>query len=186
MSDTMSLVARLLYITPTSLDGYIGDGDYDWSPPGEEELAFINDVMRPIGTHLYGRKLYETMAVWETPEVLPSLTPATLDFAQIWQTAEKIVCSRSLQSVSTAKTRLEGEFDPQMVRNLKGDVLVGGPNLAAQAMRSGLVDEVHLFVVPMILGGGIPIFPTDLRIKLELVDERRFGEGWVYLRYRTR
>ena len=178
-------MARLLYIEPTSLDGYLGDGDYDWSAPGDEELAFINDVLRPVGTHIYGRKMYETMKVWETPEVIPGATPAALDFAKIWQAADKIVYSKTLESVSTAKTRLEREFDAQALRGLKGDVTIGGPTLAAHAIRAGVVDEYLLFVVPFLLGRGIPIFPSDIRVSLELLDARRFGKGWVYLRYRS-
>lgn len=162
----------------------------DWSAPDEEVSAFINDLHRPIGTYLYGRKNYETMTVWETPEVFPDLTPAIMDFGQIWQAAEKIVYSKSLETVSTPKTRLEREFEPQMVRNLKAqsthDISVAGPNLAAQAIRAGLVDEYHLLVVPFILGGGKRVLPSSAGIKLDLLDERRVGNGWVYLRYRTR
>ncbi len=181
-------MAKLLYVTPTSLDGYIADGgNLDWSVPDDEFLAFINDLMRPVGTYLYGRKMYETMAVWETPDVLPGLTPASLDFARIWQAADKIVYSKLLDRVSTPKARLEREFDPQAVRELKaqlpGDVSVGGPTLAAHAIRSGLVDEYHLFVVPMMIGGGKRILPADVWIKLDLIDEHRFANGWVYLRY---
>ncbi len=133
--------------------------------------------------------MYETMAVWQTPDVIPARTPAALEFARIWQAAEKIVYSKSLEAVSTPKTRLEREFDAQAVRDLKAqsahDISVGGPTLAARAIRAGLVDEYHLFVVPMIIGGGRRILPGDVRVKLDLLDERRFGEGWVYLRYRT-
>ena len=179
-------MARLLYIEPTSLDGYLGDGDFNWSAPGDEELSFINDVLRPVGTHVYGRKMYETMAVWETPEVIPGATPVALDFAKIWQAADKIVYSTTLEFVSTAKTRLEREFNPQALRDLKGDVTIGGPTLAAHAIRAGVIDEYHLFVVPFLLGRGIPIFPSDIRVSLELLEERRFGNGWVYLRYRSR
>jgi dihydrofolate reductase len=181
-----TLMARLIYAMPMSLDGYIRDDDYDWSPPNDEALAFITDVLRPIGTYLYGRKMYETMAVWQTPDVIPGLTQAGVDFAQVWQAADKIVYSKSLKTVSTPKTRIEREFNPQTIRGLTGDVAIGGPNLAAHAIRAGLVDEYQLFVVPMILGGNKPVLPSDLRVKLELLDERRFGDGWVYLRYRTR
>lgn len=183
-------MAKLIYVTPTSLDGFIADENYDWSAPDEEGFAFISDVLRPIGTYLYGRKMYETMAVWDTPEVIPGLTPPRLDFARTWQAAGKIVYSKSLQTVSTPKTRLEREFDPQAVRDLKAhlshDVSVGGPNLAAQAIRAGLVDEYHLFFVPMMIGGGQRILPSNVWIKLDLLDERRFANGWVYLRYHTR
>jgi dihydrofolate reductase len=183
-------MAKLIYFTPTSLDGYIADeaGDYDWAAPDEEAFAFINDVMRPIGTYLYGRKMYQTMAVWETPDVIPGRTPAILDFAKIWQAADKIVYSESLETVSTRKTRLEREFDPQVVRGLKSelhhDVAVGGPTLAAHAIRAGLVDEYHLFVAPVIRGGGKPVLPANVRLTLELLDERGFDKGMVYLRYR--
>lgn len=184
-------MAKLLYVTPASLDGYIADdGNYDWSVPDEEVLGLFSDLLRPIGTYLYGRKTYETMAVWETPDVVPGLTPAMLEFARIWRAADKIVYSNSLETVSTPKTRLEREFDPQAVRELKArlprDVSVGGPTLAAHAIRAGLVDEYHLVVVPMILGGGKRVLPGDLRVKLELIDERRFANGTVYLRYHTR
>lgn len=185
-------MAKLIYITPTSLDGYIADetGDPDWAAPDAEVFAFINDLMRPIGMYLYGRKMYQTMAIWETPEVIPGRTPAMLDFARIWQAADKIVYSKSLETVSTPKTRLDREFDPQAVRDLTTqlphDVSVGGPTLAAHAIRTGLVDEYHLLVVPVMLGGGNRVLPSDLRVKLDLLDERRFANGTVYLRYRTR
>jgi dihydrofolate reductase len=183
---------KLIYFTPTSLDGFIaGETDsLDWSVPDEEISAFINDVHRPIGTYLYGRKEYETMAVWETPDVIPGLTAAMIDFGRIWQAADKIVYSKSLENVSTRKTRLEREFEPPAVLDLKAqlphDMSVAGPNLAAQAIRAGLVDEYQLLVVPIMLGGGKRILPSNVGIKLDLLDERRFGNGWVYLRYRTR
>ena len=184
-------MAKLIYFTPTSLDGYIADetGNFDWSAPDEEVFAFINDLCRPIGTYLYGRKMYETMAVWETPEVIPGRTPAMLDFARIWQAADKIVYSKSLETVSTPKTRLEREFHPQVVRELKAqsplDISVAGPTLAAHAIRTGLVDEYHLLVVPTMLGGGTRVLPSNVRIRLDLLDERRFANGMVYLRYRA-
>jgi dihydrofolate reductase len=184
-------MAKLIYATPTSLDGYIADetGSPDWAAPDEEGFAFINDLLRPIGLYLYGRKMYETMAIWETPDVIPGLTSAMLNFARIWQAADKIVYSKSLEIVSTPKTRLEREFDPQVVRDLKAqlphDVSVGGPTLAAHAIRTGLVDEYHLFVVPMMIGGGKRVLPSNVCVKLDLLDERRFANGMVYLRYRT-
>jgi dihydrofolate reductase len=184
-------MAKLIYVTPASLDGYIADetGDFDWAAPDEEVHAFINDLLRPIGTYLYGRKMYQTMAVWETPDVIPDRTPAILDFARIWQAADKIVYSKSLETVSTSKTRLDREFDPQVVRGLKSqshhDVTVGGPTLAAHAIRAGLVDEYHLFVAPVILGGGKPVLPGDMRVTLKLLHERGFDNGMVYLRYRA-
>ena len=184
-------MAKLIYFTPTSLDGFIADGagDLDWSAPDEQVMAFINELMRPIGTYLYGRKTYETMAVWQTPEVIPDLTPHMREFAPIWQAAGKVVYSRSLEAVPTPNTRLEREFDFQPVQDLKArsphDVTVGGPELAAQAIRAGLVDEYHLLVVPAMLGRGRRVFPDNARIELELLDERRVGKGWIYLRYRN-
>ncbi len=184
-------MAKLMYATPASLNGCIADetGDFDWAAPDEEVHAFINDIVRPIGTYLYGRKMYQTMALWETPDVIPGPTPAMLDLARIWQAADKIVYSKSLEAVSTPKTRLEREFDTQVVRGLKSqlanDVAVGGPTLAAHANRDGLVDEYHLFVAPVILGGGKPVLPGNVRERLELLDERRFDKGMVYLRYRA-
>ena len=184
-------MAKLIYFTPASLDRYIADdGNFDWSTPSEEVFAFITDLHRPIGTYLYGRKEYETMAFWETPEAVPGLTPAGLEeFARVWQAADKIVYSKSRETVSTPRTRLEREFDPQAVRELKAqsplDISVAGPTLAAHAIRAGLVDEYHLFVVPTLLGRGIRVLPGNVRIRLELLDERRFASGWVYLRYHT-
>ena len=185
-------MSKLIYFMPTSLDGFIaGETDnMDWSAPDEEVSAFINDLHRPIGTYLYGRKNYETMTIWETPDVIPGVTPAMMDFGRIWQAADKIVYSKSLATVSTPKTRLEREFEPQAVRDLKAqlphDISVAGPNLAAQAIRAGLVDEYQLLVIPIMLGGGKRVLPGNVSIKLDLLDERRFGNGWVYLRYRTR
>ena len=151
--------------------------------------AFINELHRPIGTYLYGRKNYETMKVWETPDVIPGLTPTMQDFGGIWQAADKIVYSKSLENVATPKTQLKREFDPQAVRDLKAqlphDISVAGPNLASQAIQAGLVDEYHLLIVPMILGGGIRILPDSISVKLDLLEEHRFSDGWVYLRYRT-
>jgi dihydrofolate reductase len=183
-------MAKLIYFNLLSLDGFLaGENDsLDWSAPDEEVLAFINDRNRPFGTYLYGRKIYETMKVWQTPEVIPGLTPASMEFARIWQAAEKIVYSKTLETVSTPKTRLEREFDPQAVRSLKAqlphNISVDGMNLAAQMIRAGLVDEYELLVIPFLLGGGKRVLPGDVRLRLELLDERRFGNGWVYLRYR--
>ncbi len=190
-------MAKLIYFTPTSLDGYIKDesGNYDWSSPDEEGFAFISDLLRPVGTYLYGRKTYETMALWQTPDVIPAEAvpggrPAMLDFARTWQAADKIVYSRSLETGSTPKTRLEREFDPEAVRDLKAqlphDVSVGGPTLAANAIRAGLVDEIQLFVMPILIGDGKRILPSNVCVKLDLLDERRFANGMVYLRYQTR
>ncbi|MBK8136555.1 MAG: dihydrofolate reductase family protein [Chloroflexi bacterium] len=185
-------MSKLIYFMPMSLDGFIaGETDnLDWSMPDEEVLAFINDLHRPIGTYLYGRRNYETMTVWETPDVIPGRTSAMMDFGRIWQAADKVVYSKSLETVSTPKTRLEREFEPQAVRDLKAqlphDISVAGPNLAAQAIRAGLVDEYHLLVIPIVLGGGKQVLPSNVGVKLDLLDERRVGNGWVYLRYGTR
>jgi dihydrofolate reductase len=182
-------MSKLIYFMPTSLDGFIAaeTDNTDWAVPDEEIFAFINDLHRPIGTYLYGRKNYETMAVWATPDVIPGLTPAMLEFGRIWQAADKIVYSKSLEAVSTPKTRLEREFEPPAVRDLKAqlphDISVAGPNLAAQAIRAGLVDEYHLLVAPFMLGGGKRVLPGNISVKLALLDEHRFGTGWVYLRY---
>ena len=184
-------MAKLIYFTPMSLDGFIaGETDnLDWSVPDEEISAFINDRLRPVGTYLYGRKEYEVMKDWETPEVIPGLTPPMMDFGRIWQAADKIVYSKSLEAASTPRTRLEREFEPQVVRDLKAqlphDISVAGPNLAAQAIRAGLVDEYQLLVVPVLLGGGKRVLPVNVGVKLDLLDERRIGKGWVFLRYRT-
>ena len=184
-------MSKLIYFIPTSLDGFIaGETDnLDWATPDEAVSALINDVHRPIGTYLYGRKNYELMTGWQTPDVIPGLTPTMMDFGGIWQAADKIVYSKSLETVSTPKTRLEREFEPQAVRDLKAqlphDISVAGPNLAAQAIRAGLVDEFQLLVVPIILGSGKRVLPDNVNVKLDLIDERRVGNGWVYLRYRT-
>ena len=186
-------MAQLIYTAITSLDGYIEDaqGKFDWAAPDEEVHAFVNDLERPVGTHLYGRRMYETMAFWESPPDLVAQPPFAQDFAEIWQRADKIVYSTTLQTVSSAKTRIEREFDPQAVRQLKAtvgaDITVGGAELAAQAIEAELVDEYHLFLVPVVVGGGKRSFPgNDVRVDLELLDERNFRNGTVYLHYRTR
>jgi dihydrofolate reductase len=179
-------VAKLIYSAIASLDGYVADehGNFDWAAPDDEVHAFVNDLERPIGTYLYGRRMYDVMVYWET---VADQSPVVQDFAEIWQTADKIVYSRTLESVSSARTRVEREFDPDAVRQLKAsagrDISVGGPELAAQAIRAGLVDELHLFVTPVVVGGGNRSLPGDVRVPLELLDERRFGNGVVYLRY---
>jgi dihydrofolate reductase len=184
-------VARLIYSAITSLDGYIADedGNFDWAAPDEEVHAFINDLERPVGTYLYGRRMYEVMAVWETDPTLAEHSPVMRDFAEIWRAADKVVYSRTLGAVSTARTRLERAFDPEAVRQRKAragrDLSVGGPDLAAHAFRAGLVDECQLFLAPIVVGGGKRALPDNVRVKLELQDERRFGNGMVYLRYRT-
>lgn len=185
-------MAKLIYAAFTSLDGYVADetGNFDWAELDEEVHAFINSRERQKGTYLFGRKMYETMAVWETPDVIPHLTAAVLEFAPIWQAAEKIVYSTTLQTVSTANTRLERKFDADVVRELKAgatrDVGVGGPELAAHAIRAGLVDEYHLLIAPIIAGSGNPYLPGKVRVKLELIDEHRFENGMVHVRYRAK
>ena len=185
-------MAKLIYSAIASLDGYIADedGNFDWAMPDEEVHAFINALQRPIGTHLYGRRLYETMAGWETDPTLTDQSPLMRDFAQIWQAADKIVYSRTLEKAITARTQIERDFDPEMVQRIKassgGDLLVGGPDLAAHAIKAGLVNEWHLFVVPVVVGGGKRSLPTDIRLNLELLDEHSFGNGMVYLHYRTK
>jgi dihydrofolate reductase len=184
-------MAKLIYLMNASLDGYIADedGTFDWGEPGEEYYAFINDLLRPVGTHLYGRRLYELMAVWETDPAAAAQSPGTREFAAIWQAADKVVYSRTLQATATARTRIERDFDPEAVRQLKAaaerDLTVGGPDLGAQAIGAGLVDEVQLFVWPVVVGGGKRFLPDRARLQLELLDERRLGNGVVYLRYRT-
>jgi dihydrofolate reductase len=185
-------VAKLIYSAIASLDGYLADeeGNFDWAVPDEEVHAFINDLERPAGAYLYGRRLYETMVGWETDPTLAAQSPVLRDFAEIWQAADKIVYSKTLEAVSTARTRIERDFDPEAARQMKAlagrDLMVGGPELAAHAFRGGLVDECHLFVVPMVVGGGKWFLPDNVRMKLELLDERRFGNGMVYLKYRIR
>ena len=185
-------MARLVYSTIASLDGYIEDEDgrFDWAEPDEDVHAFVNDLDRPVGTYLYGRRMCESMAGWETDPSLAEQSDVARDFAEIWQGAEKIVYSRTLESVSTAKTRIERDFDPIAVRELKAtagrDLTVAGPGLAAHAFRAELVDECRLFLVPILVGGGKQALPHEIRLGLELLDERRFRSGIVYLRYAAR
>ena len=184
-------MAKLIYVTNVSLDGCIEDdrGRFDWTEPDDEQFAFVTDLVRPLGTHLYGRRLYEAMAVWETEPALAAESALRADFAHVWQAADKVVYSTSLDSVFTDRTRLEHRFDPESVRTMiesaTRDLMVGGADLAARAFRAGLVDECHLFVAPVIVGGGKPGLPSGLRIELELLDERRFDTGIVYLRHRV-
>ena len=184
-------MAKLLYVMNVSLDGYIADADgkFDWGAPGEEYYSFINDVVRPVGTYLYGRQLYELMAVWETDPTAAAQSPGAREFAEIWQAADKVVYSRTLAAASTTRTRIERDLDPEAVRHLKAaaerDLTVGGPTLGAHAITAGLVDEYHLFVGPVVLGGGKHFLPDGARLQLELLDERRLANGVVYLRYRT-
>jgi dihydrofolate reductase len=183
-------MAKLIYSAISSLDGYVADadGNFDWSAPDVEVHSFINDLERPIGTYLYGRRMYDVMRFWETAPTGSGELLADQDYARIWQAADKIVYSRSLEQVSTARTRLETEFDRDGVQQIKvvatRDISLGGPTLAAQALNFGLVDECHLFVSPIVVGGGTPAMPDNIRIQLELLDERRFDNGVVHLHYR--
>jgi dihydrofolate reductase len=180
-------MGKLIYSAIASLDGYVNDaaGRFDWAAPDAEVHAFVNDQERPIGTYLYGRRMYETMAAWET---MDDPAPLMRDYAEIWRAADKVVVSRTLDHVTTPRTRLERALDPEAVRALKaaGDVSVGGPNLAADALRAGLVDELHLFLNPVIVGGGTAALPDGLRADLELVGERRFANGVVHVHYVVR
>jgi dihydrofolate reductase len=182
-------MAKLIYLTLASLDGFIEDedGKFDWAEPSEEVHAFVNDVARPAGTYLYGRRMYETMKAWETD--VASLPDVEADFAEIWRAADKIVYSATLETPSTTRTRIERNFDAEVVREIKAsadrDVMIGGAELAAEAFRAGLVDECHLVLVPVAVGGGKRALPSCVRIDLELLDHRRFANGSVYLRYRV-
>ena len=183
-------MAELHYVMLTSLDGYVADkdGNFEWAEPDEEVHAFINDLERTSGLYLLGRRMYEVMLWWETLP-LDDLPAHIQDFAGIWSAAHTVVYSRTLESVSSARTRIESEFDAEAVRRMKResatDLSIGGPDLAGQAFKAGLIDEVHLFIAPISVGGGTPALPSDPRIQLELVDERRFGNGMVYQGYRV-
>ena len=185
-------MAKLIYVANVSLDGYVEDahGRFDWTEPSDEVFTFITDLVRPFGTYLYGRRIYETMAVWETDPALAAQSELTADFANVWQAADKIVYSTTLESVSTLRTRLERVFDPAAVRGLVAgldrDVSIGGPTLAAHAFNAGLVDECHLLVYPVLVGEGKSAFTSDARGQLKLLEEHRFGNGVVYLRYRIK
>jgi dihydrofolate reductase len=182
-------MAKLIYSAITSLDGYVADeaGNFDWAKPDEEVHGFINEHARKIGTYLLGRRMYEVLRFWEDPPDLAQEPPQIRDFAEIWQASDKIVYSSSLESVSTARTRIEREFDPGTVRRMKeaadSDVSVGGPGLAGAALRSGIVDECHVFLNPVVVGSGTAWLPRGVRIDLELLGERRFAGGIVHLRY---
>jgi dihydrofolate reductase len=185
-------VGRLVYTAITSLDGYIEDveGGFGWAMPDPEVHAFVNELERTVATHLYGRRMYETMAVWQTVGEGPDVAAEEADYAEVWRGLEKVVYSRTLEAVRTPRTRLERAFDPEAVRRLKEDaehdLSVSGPGLAQHAFRAGLVDEVHLFLFPVMVGGGKPGLPSDVRLDLELVAERRFGNGVVHLHHRVR
>ncbi|HLJ81833.1 MAG TPA: dihydrofolate reductase family protein [Ktedonobacterales bacterium] len=185
-------MAKLIYSAITSLDGYVADenGNFDWATPDEEVHTFVNNLERPVGTCLYGRRMYEVMVAWETIPSLADQPPYTRDFAAIWQAADKIVYSKTLETASSARTRIERDFDPEAVKQLRAraerDLSIGGPDIAAQAIKAALVDEIRLFVTPVVVGGGNPSLPDHVRLALELLEERRFGNGVVYLRYRTK
>jgi dihydrofolate reductase len=184
-------VAKLIYAAITSLDGYLEDADgrFDWATPDDDVLAVINDLERPIGTYLYGRRMYQTMAGWETAAHVSADQPLTLDFAQLWQAAEKVVFSTTLETVTTARTRIERSFDAASIRSLKvsadADLTVGGATLAAQAFDAGLVDECHLFLNPVAVGGGKPALASSTRVRLVLLAEARVGKHVVHLHYRV-
>ena len=184
-------MAMLIYSEISSLDGYVADADgvFGWAEPDEEVHTFINDLERPVGTYLYGRRMYETMAGWETAHTRSCLPRYILDFAEVWQAADKIVYSKTLKSVPTARTRIEWTFDPAAVQQLKAtaarDITIGGPDLAAHAFNAGLIDACHLFIAPIVVGGGTRSLPTGVRVSLELLDVRRFGDGMAHLDYRT-
>jgi dihydrofolate reductase len=185
-------MVKLIYAAITSLDGYVSgeEGGFDWAAPDEEVHSFVNELERPVGTYLYGRRMYEVMRFWEDPEDLAEASTHIRDYAGIWQAADKVVYSRTLEGATTRRTRIEREFDPPPVREMKdtsdADLSVGGSGLAAEALRAGVVDELHQFVNPVIVGGGAGWLPDGIRLKLELLDEHRFSGGVVYLRYRAR
>jgi dihydrofolate reductase len=184
-------MAKLIYSAIASLDGYVEDesGSFGWAAPDEEVHAFVNDLERPVGTYLFGRRMYETMVFWETGEATAEDQPDVMrDFAAIWRAAEKVVYSRSLEGVSSARTRIERSFELAAIRGMKDsaerDISIGGADLAAQAIAAGLVDECHLFLAPIVIGGGKRALPDRCRVELELLDERRFEGGFVHLHYR--
>jgi dihydrofolate reductase len=184
-------MAKLIYSAIASLDGYVEDehGGFGWAAPDEEVHAFVNELERPIGTYLYGRRMYETMAWWETVDTGPAQDPVTRDYAELWRAADKIVYSRTLGEASTARTRIEPEFDPDAIRTLKhaaaADITVGGSELAGQALAAGLVDELRMLLHPVIVGGGKRALPDHVGTELELIDERRFRSGVVQIGYRV-
>jgi dihydrofolate reductase len=182
-------VGKLTYLFLASLDGFVVDreGNFDWAAPTDEVHAAVNEYSRSVGTYLLGRRMYEVLLAWETLDTSDE-PPVIADFARIWHDADKIVYSSSLREVSSERTRIEPTFDPQAVAELKAtsgrDLGIGGPGLAAHAFRAGLVDEIQLFVVPHVVGGGTALFPDDVRLELSLLDERRFDDGTVHVRYR--
>jgi dihydrofolate reductase len=182
-------MAKLIYSAIASLDGYIADenGKFDWAAPDEEIHAFVNDLERPIGTHLYGRRMYDVMVAWETLDTGADQQPVIRDYAHIWRAADKIVYSSTLEKATSARTQIVRGFDPEAVRQMKAqaarDISIGGPDLAAQALKAGLVDEIHLILTPILVGGGTQALPDHVRLKLDLLDERRFSSGVVHLHY---
>ena len=184
-------MAKLIYAALASLDGYVADedGNFDWAEPDQEVHSFVNDLERSVGTMLLGRRMYDVLAVWDTMETADEPGPIK-DYAEIWRETDKIVYSKTLESVSGANTRIERSFEADAVRRMKEeaaqDLSVGGPDLAAQAIRAGVVDEIQLFLAPIVVGGGTPALPKGVRVTLELLDERRFGNGTMFLRYRTK
>lgn len=186
----MGPMGQLIYSAIASLDGYVADrdGNFDWSAPNEEVHGFINDLERDVGTYLLGRRMYEVMSAWESWDTTGE-PPVIQDFAQIWQRADKIVYSTSLAAPTTARTRIERSFSPDTVRELKdgtdGKISIGGANLAAHALQNGLVDECQIFLNPVAVGGGLRFLPDGMNLRLELLEEHKFGNGVVYLRYRT-
>jgi dihydrofolate reductase len=184
-------MAKLIYSAITSLDGYIADenGNFDWAAPDEEVHAFVNDLVRPVGTHLYGRRMYDVMRYWETASTSPDESFVARDFAETWRAADKIVYSKTLAEASSARTRIVRDFDPEAVLQLKAseerDLSIGGPDLAGQAIAAGLVDEIHLFLTPVVVGGGNRALPDGVRVQLDLLDEHRFAHGVVHVHYRV-
>jgi dihydrofolate reductase len=185
-------MARLIYSALASLDGYTADeaGNFDWAAPDEDVHAFVNDLERPIGTYLLGRRMYDVMTYWETADTLPDQSAIEQDYARIWKAADKVVYSRTLDAVSGERTRIERDFDPDAVRQMKEsaghDISVGGPGLAAEALRAGLVDELQLFLNPVVVGGGTRALPDGVHLQLDLLAEHRFANGVIYLRYGVR
>jgi len=185
-------MAKLIYTSITSLDGFVADaeGNFDWAAPDEEVHTFVNDQERAIGTYLYGRGMYDVLVAWESPAIAEGQPAYIRDYHEIWRSADKVVFSTTLEAVASERTRIERDFDPRAIQRMKDeserDLSVGGPNLAAQALRAGLVDEIRLIVAPEVVGTGNPALPSDARLRLELVDERRFGSGMVHLAYRVR
>ncbi len=185
-------MAKLIYSAITSLDGYVADqdGNFDWSAPDDEVHTFVNELERPVGTYLLGRRMYEVLVAWETPETFTDQEPVLEEYAEVWQAADKIVYSRTLETVSSARTRIERDFVPEAVRQMKEraerDISVGGSGLAAEAIKAGLVDEYHLIVSPVVVGGGTRALPNSVRLDLELLATRRFANGVVHLHYRAK